>query len=311
MSWTVRENQTVAIDLFAGLGGWSEGARRAGVRVAWAANHWPVAVQWHALNHPDTEHVCQDLHQANWSRVPPHDLLMASPACQGHSRARGTDRPHHDETRSTAWAVVACAEFHRPAKLIVENVPEFRDWILYPAWADALQRLGYTLFPCVVDAADCGAPQNRDRLFVVGTLDGKPPASIVPLNHRPASSFINFGSGRWSAIDKPGRAAATLERVEAGRAAFGDRFLASYYGNTKTGRSLDRPIGTITTRDRWAIIDGDRMRMLSVPEARAAMGFSDSYALPSDSKTAMHLLGNAVCPDAAERVIRSCMETIE
>ena len=32
---------TTAIDLFAGLGGWSTGARAAGVQVLWAANHWP------------------------------------------------------------------------------------------------------------------------------------------------------------------------------------------------------------------------------------------------------------------------------
>ena len=50
---------TTAIDLFAGLGGWSTGARAAGVQVLWAANHWPVAIEWHGANHPDTQHVRQ------------------------------------------------------------------------------------------------------------------------------------------------------------------------------------------------------------------------------------------------------------
>ena len=62
-----------AIDLFAGLGGWSTGARDAGAQVLWAANHWPDAVEWHTANHPDTQHICQDLHQADWSQVPKHD----------------------------------------------------------------------------------------------------------------------------------------------------------------------------------------------------------------------------------------------
>jgi len=53
-----------AIDLFAGLGGNSEGARQAGVSVVWAANHWQSAVEVHAANHPDTQHLVQDLHQA-------------------------------------------------------------------------------------------------------------------------------------------------------------------------------------------------------------------------------------------------------
>lgn len=43
----------IAVDLFAGAGGFSAGAAMAGVHVAWAANHWPIAVQWHAANHPE------------------------------------------------------------------------------------------------------------------------------------------------------------------------------------------------------------------------------------------------------------------
>jgi len=78
-----------AADLFAGLGGFTEGAEAAGVDVVWAANHWPQAVECHRRNHPRVEHLCQDLQQADWTTVPRHDLLLASPACQGHSKARG------------------------------------------------------------------------------------------------------------------------------------------------------------------------------------------------------------------------------
>src|SRR5690606_12739929 len=105
-----------AIDLFAGAGGFSTGAAMAGCEGVWAANHWPEAVRWHAANHPDAEHVCQDLHQARWEDVPAHDLMLASPCCQGHSKARGKahGNPQHDASRSTAWAVVSAAEYHRP-----------------------------------------------------------------------------------------------------------------------------------------------------------------------------------------------------
>ena len=91
-----------AADLFAGAGGFSTGARLAGVPVVWAANHWPAAVRVHARNHPDTVHACQDLQQANWATVPAHDLLLASPCCQGHSHARGKSagNPKHDASRA-------------------------------------------------------------------------------------------------------------------------------------------------------------------------------------------------------------------
>lgn len=296
------------IDLFAGGGGFSTGAVMAGHEVVWAANHWPDAVEWHSKNHPGAMHVCQDLHQADWSQVPAHDIMLASPCCQGHSKARGKAKgnPQHDASRSTAWAVVSAAEYHRPSVVIVENVPEFLDWQLYRPWELAMNALGYTVAPHVIDAADLGAPQNRIRMFLVLTQTKAPLLLNLPrYDHKPASGFIDFDAGSWQPINKPGRAEATLERVANGRAAHGDRFLMSFYGNTKTGRSIHRPIGTITTRDRWAIVDGDRMRMLSRFECRDAMSFPTDYQLPDNHRLAVHLMGNAVCPAPVSEILKA------
>lgn len=297
------------IDLFAGLGGFSEGATQAGCNVVWAANHWPAAVSMHAANHPGTEHACQDLHQADWTRVPAHDLLLASPACQGHTHARGKERPHHDAMRSTAWAIVSALEMHRPPFAGIENVPGMRRWVLFPAWCDAIRALGYSLAEHVIDAADHGVPQNRERLFLVLTRSANPIRLQLPQReHVPVASILDFDAGRWSQVSRNGRSTATLGRIACGRAAHGDRFLTAYYGNERGGRSLARPIGTITTRDRWALVDGERMRMLSVPEARAAMGFPAHYQLPANSREAMHMLGNAVAPPVARDVILALKE---
>lgn len=297
-----------AIDLFSGAGGFSTGAEMAGVEVVWAANHWAAAVGIHQLNHPGAIHVCQDLHQARWDEVPEHDLLLASPCCQGHSKARGKANgdPQHDASRSTAWAVVSALEFHRAPFGVVENVPEFMQWSLFPAWCQALTSLGYAIAPHIVDAADHGVPQNRKRLFIVLSRS-KFPMQLAPtlLEHSPASNIIDWKAGKWADIARPGRSVATLKRIDKGRTDHGARFLTSYYGATAGGRSLDRPIGTITTRDRWAVIDGDKMRMLSVQEARAAMGFPAGCILPEQGKLAMHMLGNAVCPPVARDYIES------
>lgn len=299
-----------AADLFAGAGGFSTGARMAGAHVAWAANHWPTAVEWHTSNHPDTAHACQDLQQCDFTQAPAHDMLLASPACQGHSRARGADKPHHDAQRSTAWAVVTCAEVHRPAVVLVENVPEFADWTLYPAWCAAMHALGYALQPMMIDAADHGVPQHRRRLFVVATQSRHPITLNLPQReHVAIGSAIDWQAGTWSRIDKPGRSAKTLQRIDSGRR-HGQRFVMPYYGSGSglTGRSLDRPLGTVTTRARWAVVDGDRMRMLSVDENRAAMGFPADYRLPQQPAQALHLLGNAVCPPVAADLIEALKE---
>lgn len=307
----------IAVDLFAGAGGFTEAAQQAGCRVAWAANHWHAAVQVHATNHPAVRHTCQDLHQADWSRVPSHDLLLASPACQGHTKARGQERPHHDASRSTAWAVVSCAEYHRPPVVVVENVPEFTDWSLWPAWSLAMRCLGYQLAPHVLDAADAGVPQHRVRVFVVCTRSQAPlQVQLQPRPHTPIGRVIRWGDEyAWAPIRRPGRAAATLRRLDAARRDHGDRFVAPYYGSGSglTGRSVDRPIGTLTTRARWAVVDGDRMRMLQPREASDAQGFPPDYQLPTKADgtvhvtLANHLIGNAVAPPLARDLIAAVL----
>lgn len=301
-----------AIDLFSGLGGWSAGAVMAGANVVWAANHWPEAVEWHKANHPKAIHVCQDLHQADWTKVPSHDLLLASPCCQGHSKARGkkSGNPQHDASRSTAWAVVSALEFHQPKMAIIENVPEFMQWRLYPAWAQAMESMGYQLSPHVIDCADLGVPQNRVRLFIICTLSKNPLSLSIPrFEHVSATSFIDMDHSKWTPINRKGRAQATLDRITAGRSAFGEEFVFSYYGNTKSGRSMTRPIGTITTRDRWAVVKGDHMRMLTANENLAAMSFPSGTKRPSSHRLTVHLAGNAVPPMAAARVIEALLRS--
>jgi DNA (cytosine-5)-methyltransferase 1 len=298
----------IAVDLFAGAGGFSQGARMAGVEVAWAANHWKEAVRWHSANHPATVHACQDLQQADFREAPRHDVLLASPACQGHSKARGVERPHHDAQRATAWAVVTCAEVHRPQVCVVENVHEFADWTLFRAWCAAMHALGYALAPRVIDAADHGVPQHRSRLFIVATRSRFPLELRLPRReHVPVSSVIDFEAGRWAPVRKPGRSARTLARIEAGRRQFGARFVAPYYGSGsgQTGRSLARPLGTVTTRARWAVVDGERMRMVRAVEGRQVMGFPEDYRLPSSEALAWHLLGNAVVPTVAADILHA------
>lgn len=294
-----------AIDLFSGAGGFSTGARMAGLDVVWAANHWQDAVATHAVNHPDTDHACQDLQQADWTRVPQHDVLLASPACQGHSRARGVDKPHHDNQRSTAWAVIGCAEIHRPKFVIVENVPEFVSWSLYPVWRMAMETMGYATSENIVNAADVGVPQRRKRAFLVFRQGKKPvDLQLTMKPHVGAETIVTFGL--------PGRSIASLkartqERVVNGRARYGNRFLIAMYGNEQGGRDITKPLGTVTTNNKHALVEGDSFRMLNLEEIKKAMGFPADYKLPDQKTKAMKMLGNAVCPPVAKAVIEAAI----
>jgi len=283
----------------------------AGHEVVWAGNHWPSAVAVHRENHPDTIHLCQDLHQADWTSLPDYDLLLASPCCQGHSRARGKDRPHHDAARSTAWAVVSAAECHRPRSVVIENVPEFAKWALFPAWAAAMEALGYTLRTEVLDAQEFGVPQQRKRLFIVGQLQGKAFdfRGLGGQESMPISGALDLDSGSWSSWRPENRkkvlVPATMARIQAALKRHGDApFWIPYFGSNVNGWPLTAPIWTITTRDRYAIIHGDRFRFLTVDECRAAMGFPAGYRLTGKVHVDKMLLGNAVCPPVAAQLLR-------
>jgi DNA (cytosine-5)-methyltransferase 1 len=296
-----------AIDLFAGWGGFTLAARRASLDVVWAANHWKIAVDVHATNHPEATHVCQDLRQADWTRLPRFDVLLASPCCQGHSTAsQPKRRQYHDAQRATAWAVVDCADATSPRHLIVENVPSFTRWRLYPVWRNALVMLGYHLQEHVVTASEHGVPQRRTRLFVIGSrrpsrvhlVAGKEPAFEPCLDPR---------ADGWRPTAHASREAQA--RFAKARARLGRRFLSQHVTG-HPGVPLHEPIRTITTVPRhWTLVEGDRYRYLTDRELARGMGFPDAFTWPADlpHNVVSEGLGNAVAPPAGEAVIRAAL----
>jgi DNA (cytosine-5)-methyltransferase 1 len=301
---------TVGVDLFAGGGGTSEGASDAGVKIVWAANHNPVAVEYHAKNHPESNHVCQDLHQADWSLVPKHDILYASPCCQGHSRAAGKVKTtmKADASRSTAWAVVSCLEAHKTPVAVIENVADFLKWTLYEAWAFAMNKLGYTLSVNFVNLSSLGGPQNRERVIIVATRSANPFELILPEREIVTARSIvdtNYDGHVWDKVSN--RVVATQNRVANGRKQFGSVFLDAAYGSAKSGRSLDKPLGTITTINKHSLVIEDEIRALTINEQAAAQTFRKDYIWPESKTLTKLMIGNAVPPLMAYEVSKSIL----
>lgn len=242
--------------------------------------------------------------------------------CQGHSQAASAvgknkrgKAPMHDALRSTAWAVVSCVEVHEPPAVLVENVPEFRNWRLYRTWRQALETLGYAVHEHVFDAADFGVPQNRKRLFISAVKGKKPLILEAPLKPRLVGfeSCIDLSAGGWEPVSK--KPIAVRQRVAKGRKNFPKGMFLSQHVTGHGGRSLDRPIWTITTKHQAAIVrEGpreDEMRMLTVDEYRCGMGFPDDYWLPQNRTCdSVKLLGNAVCPPVARDLVKQIKERV-
>ncbi|WP_100462436.1 DNA cytosine methyltransferase [Mycobacteroides abscessus] len=174
-------------DFFCGAGGSSTGAVDVdGVEVRAAANHWQLAVETHNANHPDADHYCADLSQIHPMYFPKTTMGWFSPECTNHSQAKGRKRvdaqpdlfgetlPDEaaERSRATMWDVVRFSEFHRYELVFVENVVEAAAWAPFPAWLAAMESLGYEhrlvmLNSMHAQLAGFGAPQSRDRLYVV------------------------------------------------------------------------------------------------------------------------------------------------
>ncbi|WP_278263139.1 DNA cytosine methyltransferase [Nocardia sp. AG03] len=93
--------------------------------------------------------------------------------------------------------------------------------------------------------------------------------------------------------------------------------LLPYYG-TSTARPVADPIGALTTRDRYALvdtitehdIDDVRFRMLEPEEIQNAMAFRTDYVVLGNKRQRVRQLGNAVTPPAAEILISALVEAI-
>jgi len=96
-------------------------------------------------------------------------------------------------------------------------------------------------------------------------------------------------------------------------------FLAKYYG-TANGQKIDAPLDTVTTKGRFGLvtvnIEGEPhyiadigMRMLQPRELARAQGFPDSYVLTGTKTQQVARIGNSVCPDVAEALVRAQFPT--
>jgi DNA (cytosine-5)-methyltransferase 1 len=91
--------------------------------------------------------------------------------------------------------------------------------------------------------------------------------------------------------------------------------LVPYYGNG-IAREVTEPIGTLSTRDRYALVKGDvdindvLFRMLEPHEIGRAMSFADAYTVLGNKREKVRQYGNAVTPNVAEVIICALTETI-
>ena len=241
--------------------------------------------------------------------------MLGSPECTNHSNAKGA-RTRCELSKKTAFELVRFAEALRPEWIIIENVIQMQSWSRHSELLEELWRLDYFVKEVNLNAKDFGVPQSRKRLFLLCSKSQKTYAIEKTSEKDVCAHSIIDWSDRYpmSPLFSAKRAVKTLERAERAIAALGHEapFLLVYYGSDGSGgwQSLDRPLRTITTLDRFALVrpspSGHQMRMLQPEELRKGMGFGADFifAPGTTRREKVKMMGNGVCPPVMEAIVK-------
>ncbi|WP_065329942.1 DNA cytosine methyltransferase [Tritonibacter mobilis] len=207
------------VDSFAGGGGASTGIEQAlGRSPDIAINHDPAALALHAVNHPETLHLSENVY-----RIDPLDhlsgkhigLMWFSPDCKHFSKAKG-GKPVARNIRDLAWIIPGWIERIQKSGgkvdvVIMENVEEFAGWgplietergpmpcpdrkgETFKAWCKAIRRLGGKLETRELRGCEYDAPTIRKRLFVIIRFDGQPIVWPEATSGDPESAAVKSG----------------------------------------------------------------------------------------------------------------------
>ena len=295
-----------ATSLFSGGGGDTEGMTQAGLRVVMAANHSPVAIATHRANHPRTHSVVANLLETDFNDFPRTNFCWVSASCRGHSPGNNQkplsmveERQRKDPAsidRATAFAMLEATDIHRYDAVIMENVPEFRNWVLFPMLVDGMALLRYRFQEVMLNAADVGpnpVAQNRKRWFGVFTPDGNVDLSLPATIRTPATAILEPDLGKL--VTRRMYITPQIEEITERNVPH----LVVYRKHAHAQRADENQLATVTAGGNHHAIatltrNGPVQRLLNNRERARAQGFPRDYRFCGTPKEELLQIGNAV-----------------
>lgn len=315
----------VAIDLFSGAGGLSEGFQQEGFRVALAVERERHAAQTYRANHPGVPVIEEDVasldaRKARKLAIAAKDVsaVIAGPPCQGYSAAGS--RVPGDQKNFLFRQVARLASELDAEFTVMENVPgvqrvngqRFLRRIL-----DCLRSYGFSAGRYLVDAQDFGVPQRRRRYFFLARKRGSGPRPSAPVpdvvNHQPGllrerlEDLPEFGPGvraeyyrlpdgthllNGSTMRHSPRVVRKIRKIKPG-------------GGPISYRRLDEDAArTLIAGHRAMPVHPWLDRTISVREAARIQGFRDDYVFCGPPSEQPLQVANAVPPAVGAAVAR-------
>ena len=188
------------IDLFAGIGGIRKGLEEAVVELGakpicvFTSEIKPHAISVLKQNHPDEE-IHGDITQVSTTQIPDFDILCAGFPCQAFSAA-GSRKGFADTRGTLFFDVERILADKKPKGFILENVEGLVNHDggnTLKTIIEHLQALKYNVSYRVLNAKDFGVPQDRKRIYIVGSLIDKISLEDFPLFTSTLGQIIEQG----------------------------------------------------------------------------------------------------------------------
>jgi DNA (cytosine-5)-methyltransferase 1 len=287
---------------------------KAGFRTVFANDSFPYARETYVANLPDTDYHIDDI--TNIRKFPSADVLVGCYPCTGFSQGgvrdarRGVNYLYREFDRVLRTV--------KPKAFIVENVSGMNRSTFQGLLRNQIIRFrmaGYRVNYAILNAADFGVPQERQRMFIVGIRSDYGIQYQFPHpTHGPhgQSPYVTISDAMWD-----------LPRWPVGD--FHDDKFHWYYLSRNRWRGWHDLSKTIVSHPRhmplhpdspplvrihtdswtWAW-DGPRRR-LSCHEAARLQGFPSDFVLPETARlrAKYHVVGNAVPPPLFSAVVRN------
>ncbi len=293
-----------AVDLFSGCGGMSLGFEQAGFDVLAAFDNWTPAIEVYRknFNHPVYQQDLSDVEAsvAQVKKLAPA-VIFGGPPCQDFSTAGHQDEDGGRAVLSVAYATIVSKA--RPQWFVMENVATIKNTQSFKRVCKTFREAGYGITCKVLNAAYCGVPQTRKRMFIIGGLGEKDDflAEMLDMGLADKPMTIRDYLGNSLGIDHYFRVPTNYSR----------RGVFSIDEPSMTIRAIDRPIPPGYKGNPKDSAPVSETRILTPKERSYIQTFPEEFEFFGGKSDVNTMIGNAVPVNFAKFVASALRAYIE
>jgi DNA (cytosine-5)-methyltransferase 1 len=315
------------VSLFAGCGGCDQGIvggfifnkkryKKLPFEIVYASDIDQKALNTHKLNFGSENVVCGNICDIPSSDIPEHDVLVGGFPCQSFSTVNPTKDPF-DDRANLYKQMVRIAKDKQPKAFIAENVKGFmtlHKGKIFQRVCTEFENAGYTLYSKLVNAANYGVPQKRERVIIVGIRNDLKVKFSFPKETN-ANNWVPL-SVAVPKLDIDDKKYYFSEKAVQG--------MKNAKPNMKRGlaQNLDEPCLTVTShlakvslnsRDPVLLVDSknELYRRFTPREAARIQSFPDKFQFSGSEGDAYRQIGNAVPPVLFWHIAKQVAELLE